>query len=220
VITGVGDRTLAAGERHELCNLMDRLGPDAPTLCEGWTTRDLAAHLVIRESRPAAAAGILLPPLAPLTARVQRSTAERPWPQLVAMVRNGPPWWSLMRLGPLGEKVNGIEFFVHHEDVRRVGRGWEHRPADADRAEALWTVLSKLARLCYRHSPVGVVLRRSDSRPHGGTELAVRRGRRSVTVVGPPEELTLHAYGRAQAMVDIDGDPMDVQQLQDSQRGF
>jgi uncharacterized protein (TIGR03085 family) len=220
VITGVGDRTLAAGERHELCNLMDRLGPDAPTLCEGWTTRDLAAHLVVRESRPAAAAGILLPPLAPLTARVQRSTAERPWPQLVAMVRNGPPWWSLMRLGPLGEKVNGIEFFVHHEDVRRVGRGWEHRPADADRAEALWTVLSQLARLCYRHSPVGVVLRRSDSRPHGGTELVVRRGRRSVTVVGPPEELTLHAYGRAQAMVDIDGDPMDVQQLQDSQRGF
>ena len=220
MITGVGDRTLAARERHELCNLMDRLGPDAPTLCAGWTTRDLAAHLVVREGRPVAAAGILLPPLAPLTARVQRSTAERPWPQLVAMVRNGPPWWSLLRLGPLGEKVNGIEFFVHHEDVQRVGRGWEQRPADADRAEALWTVLSQLARLCYRRSPVGVVLRRSDSRPDGGTELVARRGRRSVTVVGPPEELTLHAYGRAQAMVDIDGDPMDVQQLQDSQRGF
>lgn len=220
MITGVGDRTLAAGERHELCNLMDRLGPDAPTLCAGWTTRDLAAHLVVREGRPVAAAGILLPPLAPLTARVQRSTAERPWPQLVAMVRNGPPWWSLLRLGPLGEKVNGIEFFVHHEDVRRVGRGWQQRPADADRAEELWTVLSQLARLCYRRSPVGVVLRRSDSSPAGGTELVARRGRRSVAVVGPPEELTLHAYGRAQAMVDIDGDPMDVQQLQASQRGF
>ncbi len=220
MITGVGDRTLAADERRELCNLMDRLGPDAPTLCAGWTTRDLAAHLVVREGRPVAAAGILLPPLAPLTARVQRSTAERPWPQLVAMVRNGPPWWSLLRLGPLGEKVNGIEFFVHHEDVRRVGRGWEQRPADTDRAEALWTVLSQLARLCYRRSPVGVVLRRSDSRPDGGTELVVRRGRRRVTVVGPSEELTLHAYGRAQAMVDIDGDPMDVQQLQDSQRGL
>lgn len=219
----MGDRTLAAAERHELCTLMEQLGPDAPTLCEGWTTRDLAAHLVIREGRPGAAAGILLPPLAPLTARVQRSTAERPWPELLAMVRNGPPWWSLMRLGSLGEKINGIEFFVHHEDVRRIGRGWVQRPADSYRAEALWTVLSQLARLCYRRSPVGVVLRRSDSRPDGGsdgTELVARRGRRSVTVVGPPEELTLHAYGRAEAMVDIDGDSMDVQRLQDSRRGF
>ncbi len=214
-MTGVGDKTLAAGERHELCDLMDQLGPDAPTLCEGWTTRDLAAHLVVREGRPAAAAGILLPPLAPLTARVQRSTAERPWPELVALVRNGPPWWSLMRLGPLGEKINGVEFFVHHEDVRRVGRRWERRPADAHRADALWAVLSRLARLCYRRSPVGVVLRRPD-----GTERVARRGRRSVTVVGPPEELTLHAYGRAEALVDVEGDPMDVQQLQDSQRGF
>ncbi|MDQ2883809.1 MAG: TIGR03085 family metal-binding protein [Actinomycetota bacterium] len=211
----MGDKTLAAGERHELCDLMDQLGPDAPTLCEGWTTRDLAAHLVVREGRAAAAVGILLPPLAPLTARVQRSTAERPWPELVALVRNGPPWWSLMRLGPLGEKINGVEFFVHHEDVRRVGRGWERRPADPHRAEALWAVLSRLARLCYRRSPVGVVLRRPD-----GTERVARRGRRSVTVVGPPEELTLHAYGRAEALVDVEGDPMDVQQLQDSQRGF
>lgn len=211
----VPDKTLAAGERHELCNLMDQLGPDAPTLCPGWTTRDLAAHLVVREGRPAAAAGILLPPLAPLTARVQRSTAERPWPELVALVRHGPPWWSLMRLGPLGEKINGIEFFVHHEDVRRVGRGWEPRLADPDRAQALWAVLSQLARLCYRRSPVGVILRRPD-----GTERVARPGHRSVTVVGPAEELTLHAYGRAEAKVDVEGDPMDVQQLQDSQRGF
>jgi uncharacterized protein (TIGR03085 family) len=222
-MSGVGDKTLAAVERHELCDLMDQLGPDAATLCEGWTTRDLAAHLVVREGQPVAAAGIFLPPLAPLAARVQRSTAEKPWPELVALVRSGPPWWSLMRLGPLGEKINGIEFFVHHEDVRRVGRGWERRPADPLRAEALWAVLSRLARLCYRRSPVGVVLRRSDGRPDGGpdaTEHVARRGRRSVTVVGPTEELTLHAYGRAQALVEVEGDPMDIQQLQDSQRGF
>ena len=211
----MGENTLAASERRELCTLMDRLGPDAPTLCEGWTTRDLAAHLVVREGRPVAAAGILLRPLAQATARVQRSIAEWPWPELVELVRNGPPRWSLMRLGPMGEKINGIEFFVHHEDVRRVGRGWEQRPADPHRAEALWAVLSRLARLCYRHSPVGVVLRRPD-----GTERVARRGRRSVTVVGSPEELTLHAYGRAEAIVDLEGDQMDIQRLQDSRRGF
>ena len=207
--------TLAASERHELCLLMDQLGPDAPTLCGGWTTRDLAAHLVVREGRPVAAAGILLPPLAGLTARVQRSTAERPWPELVDLVRNGPPWWSLMRLGPIGEKINGIEFFVHHEDVRRARRGWEQRAADSRRTEELWAVLSRLAGLCYRHSPVGVVLRRPE-----GTECVARHGQRSVTVVGSPEELTLHAYGRAQAVVDVAGDETDIQRLQDTQRGF
>lgn len=211
----MGENTLAVSERHALCNLMDQLGPDAPTLCGGWTTRDLAAHLVIREGRPVAAAGIFLPPLARLTARVQRSIAERPWPELVDLVRTGPPWWSLMRLEPMGEEIKGTEFFVHHEDVRRVGRGWRRREADPHRAEALWAVLSRLAWLCYRHSPVGVVLRRPD-----GAERLARRGRRSVTVIGSPEELTLHAYGRAEAMVDLEGDQMDVQRLQDSQRGF
>ncbi|MGH3826526.1 MAG: TIGR03085 family metal-binding protein, partial [Pseudonocardiaceae bacterium] len=194
----VGQQTLAASERQELCDLMDQLGPDAPTLCGGWTTRDLAAHLVVREGRPVAAVGILLPPLAGLAARAQRGVAEWPWPELVDLVRTGPPRWSLMRLGPIGEKINGVEFFVHHEDVRRVGRGWEPRAADPARAEALWAVLSRLAWGCYRRSPVGVVLRRPD-----GTERVARRGRRSVTVIGPPEELTLHAYGRAEAMVDL-----------------
>ena len=41
-------------ERLALCALLDKSGPDAPTLCEGWTTGDLAAHLVLREHRPAA----------------------------------------------------------------------------------------------------------------------------------------------------------------------
>jgi len=206
---------LARSERHELCNLMNQLGPDAPTLCAGWTTRDLAAHLVVRENRPVASVGILLPPLAGLAARAQRGIAERPWPEIVHLVREGPPWWSRMRLGPLTEQVDGVEFFVHHEDVRRVGRGWERRALDSERAEALWATLSWLARLCYRHSPVGVVLRRVE-----GTERVVRRGQRSVTVVGPPEELTLHAYGRAEAMVEVVGEQTDIQRLQDSRRGF
>jgi uncharacterized protein (TIGR03085 family) len=210
----VGEATLAASERHELSNLMDELGPEAPTLCEGWTTRDLAAHLIVREGRPVAGAGIVLPPLARITARVQRSTAERPWPELVDLVRNGPPWWSLMR-GPLAEKINGIEFFVHHEDVRRVGRGWRPRAPDPHRTEALWAMLSRVARLCYRHSPVGVVLRRPD-----GAERVARAAQRSVTVVGSPEELTLHAYGRAEALVNVEGDQVDIQRLQDSPRGF
>jgi uncharacterized protein (TIGR03085 family) len=211
----MGEITVAASERHELCNLMDQVGPDAPTLCEGWTTRDLAAHLMIREGRPDAAAGVLLSPLARYTARVQRSIAQRPWPQLVDLVRSGPPWWSLYSLPGLGDKINTIEFFVHHEDVRRARTGWEPRPADPHRAGVLWGLLRRGARVLYRNSPVGVVLRTPD-----GSECTARHGARSVTVVGSPEELTLHAFGRDEAIVEIEGNQVDVASLRGSQRGL
>ncbi|MGH3838750.1 MAG: TIGR03085 family metal-binding protein [Pseudonocardiaceae bacterium] len=207
--------TLAASERHELCDLMDQVGPDAPTLCEGWTTCDLAAHLVVREGRPDAAGGILLPALARYTARVQSSIAQRPWPELVDLVRIGPPWWSPYSLPGLGDKINTMEFFVHHEDVRRAATGWEPRPADPRRAGMLWGLLRRGARVLYRNSPVGVVLRTPD-----GSERTARRGERSVIVVGSPEELTLHAFGRDQVIVEIEGDQVDVAGLRGSQRGL
>src|SRR4051794_40043338 len=116
----MGDETLAARERRELCDLMDSLGPDAATPCGGGTTRHLAAHLVLREGRPDAVPGIVLPMLAGHTARVQQSIMRWPWPQLVAEIRSGPPWWSPLRLPGVDDRANTMEFFVHHEDVRRA----------------------------------------------------------------------------------------------------
>jgi hypothetical protein len=43
------DSPLDDVERARLSDLLDELGPDAPTLLALWTTRDLAAHLVLRE---------------------------------------------------------------------------------------------------------------------------------------------------------------------------
>ena len=54
---------VAAAERAALLDLLERLGPDAPTLCEGWATHDLAAHLVVRERRPVAGPGYVFPAL-------------------------------------------------------------------------------------------------------------------------------------------------------------
>lgn len=207
--------TLAVNERRELSELLDRVGPDAPTLCGDWTTRDLAAHLVIREGRPDAAVGILLPPLAGYTARVQRGVARRSWPELVEQFRTGPPRWSLMRLSSMAERINGVEFFVHHEDVRRARPAWAPRSADPHRSTQLWHILARMGRLCYRKSPVGVVLRRPD-----GAQRIARPGDRTVTVVGAPEELMLHAYGRDEAVVDLEGERADIDDLQGSQRGF
>jgi uncharacterized protein (TIGR03083 family) len=44
--------TYAQDERAALAALLHETGPDGPTLCEGWQTRDLAAHLALRARRP------------------------------------------------------------------------------------------------------------------------------------------------------------------------
>ncbi len=112
--------SLARLERTALCDLFLEVGPDQPTLCAGWTTRDLAAHLVVRERRPDAAAGILVKPLAGYLERVRVAAAQRPFPELVEVLRHPPPW-SAGAIGPLDRATNTMEFFIHHEDVRRAG---------------------------------------------------------------------------------------------------
>ena len=47
--------TVAARERAALVRTLRDAGPEAPTLCEGWATKDLVAHMVVRERRPDAA---------------------------------------------------------------------------------------------------------------------------------------------------------------------
>jgi uncharacterized protein (TIGR03085 family) len=191
----------ARHERHALADLLVQTGPDAPTLCAGWTTRDLAAHLVIRDRRPDAAIGLVVKPLASHTHDVQEKAAAQPWDTLVEQVRSGPPAWLPPAWEPVDRTVNTIEYFVHHEDVRRAQTGWEPRPAEPDLEDELWRRLRVGARLFARRSPVGLVLRR----PNGG-EVTAKAKEPTVTVAGPASELTLFVYGRQDhARVDIVG---------------
>lgn len=207
--------SVASDERSALTDLLEQLGPEAPTLCEGWLTRDLAAHLAVRERRPEAAPGILIPPLAALTDRAMREYAERPWPELLGLLREGPPRWSPLSIDAVSDRVNLVEFYVHHEDVRRGSSSWQPRPAQRHRDSALWKALGTMGRVLYRRSPVGVVLRRPD-----GAEHAARSGPRPVVVVGEPGELVLHAYGRSAVRVEVHGEPAAVQAFQRSPRGL
>jgi uncharacterized protein (TIGR03085 family) len=206
--------SLASRERAELCHLFADVGPDAPTLCAGWTTRDLAAHLLVRERRPLAALGVIAAPMARLTESAMRDYARRPWPELVALVRHGPPIWSLYALPKMDDLLNGLEYFVHHEDVRRGAPGWEPRPPDRRRDTALWHGLVRASRWLLRASPVGVVLQQPD-----GTRHVARPGESSVTVVGEPAELVLYTFGRDAVRVDLDGAPSDVAALAEGPRG-
>ena len=197
-------------ERRALCALLDEKGPAAPTLCEGWASRDLAAHLVLREHRPDAGMGILGGPLAGYTEHVRQRLAQRtPYPELVDSVRHGPPRLSLFGIPGVDERANLVEYFTHHEDVRRGADGWQPREIGPGLAEQLWERLS-MARFILRKAPVGIELARSDVDGADGQNLSgrkdalrhritVKNGTPVVTVVGHPGELTLWALGRTSA---------------------
>jgi uncharacterized protein (TIGR03085 family) len=206
--------SVAREERRLICEAFEDLGPDAPTLCEGWTARDLAAHLVVRERRLDATPGIMIKALAPHTQRVQDAYAARPWPQLIDLVRSGPPALSLFAIPGLDELANTIEMFVHLEDLRRAQPDWEPRGPEPVRDAALWKMLSRSARMTFRNSPVGVVLRRSN-----GSEIVARRGPDTVTITGEPGELVLFLSGRDQARVEFDGEQAAVARVQGLDRG-
>lgn len=76
------------------------VGPDAPTLCDPWRARDLAAHLIIRETRPDLAAGMFVPRLGARLERAQDELAATDFAELVERVRSGPPRWSAAGVRP------------------------------------------------------------------------------------------------------------------------
>ncbi len=191
--------SLARDERSALVETMRAVGPDAPTLCGDWTTRDLAAHLVLRERRPDASPGILLRPLAGYTAKVQADLAARPYPDLLESVRTGPPVWS--PLWAFDAKVNLAEMFVHHEDVRRAAVDWQPRDLGGHWDAALWSVATRIGALAYRKAPCRV---RFDG--GSGRSASVSGGAGAEVVVsGEPAELVMHAFGREAARVEFAG---------------
>lgn len=205
--------TAAGRERAALVETMRAAGPDAPTLCEGWNTRDLAAHLVVRERRLDASAGILVPALAGYTARVQNQmAAATDWPDLVNKIASGPPLYSPFKL--LDPLVNVAEMFIHNEDVRRARSTWEPRPLDQDTINALARQVPMMARMTMSKSPARVTL----ATPAGKTLATVGNGA-PVTVSGEPGELLLFVAGREPAQVTFTGDDDAVAAVRDARRG-
>ena len=184
-------------ERAALCTLMADLGPDAPTWSGDWTTRDLAAHLLVRETRPDAGPGLLVGgALARHTERVRgRCMQDNDYDQLAARLRTGPTWrWP----GALAPSLDVHEWFVHHEDVRRPNGGTER---DLGPLQPLvWKSLAMWGKRLTKGLPVGVVLRTPN-----GDELVANTGDRTVTLTATPGELMLRVFGRP-VDVTITGD--------------
>ncbi len=214
-----------------MCALLDKTGPDAATLCEGWTTGDLAAHLVLREHRPDAGLGILGGPMARYTKHVQqRMRAQTPFPKLVETIRTGPPRLSVYGLPGVDARLNFAEYFVHHEDVRRAQPDWKPRELGEGLTDAIWGLLSQ-AKLMLRRVPVGIEFARDDqgadsrgTEPQGGkrpVRMTVRGRTPMVTVIGAPAELLMWTFGRTGAAdVKLEGAEADVAALRQARWGI
>ena len=201
----MSEASLAARERAQLADLLDQVGPDAPTCCEGWTTAHLAAHVVVRDGRPDAMPGYGVEQLGvarALTAwshrledRLREST---PYAEVVDRVRSGPAPWSPLAWPPVSRILNTTEYAIHHEDVRRAQPGWEPRILPRPAQDQLWAAAGLFARKAAGRR--GLVLRRSDV---PGVEKRYGAGGR--TVIGEPLELVLWASGRRDlARVSVD----------------
>jgi uncharacterized protein (TIGR03085 family) len=180
-------------ERAAMCDTFEKFGPDAPTLCEGWTTLDLAAHLIAREARADAALGLVVPPLAGHLQKVMDQYKARGYDHLVGMLRTGPPW--MHRKGPLAS-ANVNENFVHHEDIRRPA-GEAPRVLDPEMDQILWKMLGLGARLS-RKAVRGAAL---TLRTPDGREIVVTKDGAPVVMTGEPGELILFMSGRKDAAV-------------------
>ena len=209
--------SLTANERAAMCDSFEKFGPDAPTLCEGWNTRDLLAHLLVRERRPDAAAGLVVPFLHKHLEQVTESFKAEPWDTMIKTFRDGPPMLSVSAIPVVGDKFNLGEFFVHHEDIRRAPSEWAPRDDNPELDDALWNPLKMMGRLLVRKSPVGVTLRSA-----GRDDIVAKKRDRAVILVGMPGEIVIHLFGRPldKVRVVVQGDPADVEAFEASPRGM
>lgn len=204
--------SFAQKERERLAALLLEVGPDAPTLNEGWTTQDLAVHLLVRETKPAAAPGIFINALSGITDKETKKQKARPYEDVVRDWAAGPPVW----LKPFNTAMNTSEHFIHHEDVRRGGGVVEPREFSRAVNEELFALAKRFGKLTLRTAPVPVILTPPDMPPAtlGDKAGVADRGDNVLRVSGQPGELLLWVSGRDAAVVELTG---AVEQFDDFQ---
>ena len=125
--------------------------------------------------------------------------------------------WAPARLPQLDKALNTLEFFVHHEDIRRAQPGWAPRELTVGEQKQLWKAIGYAGRGLVRPSGVPVAIRWEET----GVETTLRRGERPVMVTGDPGEITLFLFGRDQVSgLAFDGPAPHVTKLRHAGLGI
>lgn len=208
-------------ERGALCDTALELGPDAPTLAGDWTVKEMLCHLLVRERSPIGAPGVVIHRLSGLTDREMARLGREEFEDLVERFR-GVPLLSPVRLWAAEAAVNTLEFFVHHEDLRRAQPDWSPRQLGSEAEAALWSSIAMMGRLLVRPAGVPVTLRwAGPSTGPSGRTLRLRGGPDPVVVSGAPGELVLFCFGRAQTQdVTFEGPDDAVRRLRETSLGI
>ena len=142
--------------------------------------------------------------------------ARRGFEPLVERLRSGPPVLSPYAVPNLDAMLNTLEFFVHHEDIRRAQPDWSPRTLGDDAEKQLWTKLRTAGKALTRNAPVGVTIENDVT----GSTVTLKDATPSVTVRGRPSEVTLFMFGRSQqAIVELVGEADAVVRLRETSLG-
>jgi uncharacterized protein (TIGR03083 family) len=190
---------LAADERGDLADLLDSLTPEqwaAESLCDGWTVRDVVAHLISYEELGylGIATTLLRGGFRPGRMNEIRRDAYRDYTpeQLVAVLRANlrPHGFT----AAFGGGIGLTDCLIHHQDIRRP-LGLE-REVPPDRLVEVLSFSLRAPVLSSKKNAAGLRAEATDvDWTHGdGPE-----------VTGPGEALLMALAGRAHALPALDG---------------
>lgn len=208
--------TFSSSERSALAQTLLDKGPDAPTLCGDWTTRDLAVHLWIRENKPIAQVKSMLPVGGDAVEAETEKALARPYEETVRKWAEGPRALSPWKI--LDPVANGVEHFVHHEDVLRghlsPGDPVEERDLEPEHRAYLHRAIKLVAgRAIKADRPVIID-------PDGFSRIVINDkpgvspdGEAVVRISGGVGEIVMWLLGRDVVNLTISGDDSSVERL-------
>jgi len=190
---------LTRGEREDFADLLDGLAPEqwaAPSLCAGWSVRDVAAHCVSFEGVPPAglARRFLLGRLqtARINALAVDALADRSNGQIVDIFRANTEPHGLT--AGFGGRIALTDNMIHQQDIRRPLGLPRTIPAERLRVALDFVRFAPTIRGEWRARGVRLV----------ATDLDWSHGR-GPEVRGPGEALLMIMAGRRDALADLDG---------------
>ena len=128
--TLAGMSTHAKRERLLLADLLEAAGPTPRPCARAGRPAISPPMWWCASAVPTPRAGSLIKQLAARLDRVQTEFAEKPYEELIQLIRTGPPRFSPFSLKQVDEASNTVEFYVHAEDVRRAQPDWTPRELD------------------------------------------------------------------------------------------